>query len=277
MDWTETFQQFMQEVLLFLPSLIVALVIFFAALLVARVAARWTRRILETKIENEEIVRLLSRLARWVVLIFGTLIALEQVNFDVTSFIAGLGIAGVTIGFALQDIARNFVAGILLLVQQPFRIGDLIEVADYTGRVQDVSMRETVIKTLDGEIVIVPNLDVFTNPILNYSRLTHLRRTVYIGLGYEEDVDRAVDLFMRAIGEIDGVAADPPPELRIEELGESALILTARFWVDQTKHNLFGVHSAVVQTIKEVAERASIDLPYPTQTLRLAGLPAMET
>jgi small conductance mechanosensitive channel len=269
MDWGGSFQEFLQEAVHFIPRLILALVTFVAALLVSGTAARWAQRTLRARIDDPEILRLLCRLTRWTVIIVGTLLALDQVNFDVTSFIAGLGIAGVTVGFALQDIARNFVAGILLLIRQPFGIGDAVEVAGYTGNVLDITTRDTVIKTLDGEMVILPNIDVFANAITNYSKLSHRRRTVYIGLGYEEDVSQATRVFLEAIRGVEGVAKDPAPTVLAEELGDSTLVLAARFWVNQETHSLFGVHSAAVQAIKEVAEKEGIDLPYPIQTVRL--------
>ncbi len=271
MDFDATFQELLQDTLAFIPHLIAALVTFTASLLLSGVAARWARRTARVKIKDPETLRLLSRLARWTVIILGTVVALDQVNFDVTSFIAGLGIAGLTIGFALQDIARNFVAGILLLVRQPFNIGDAVRVADHSGAVLDITTRDTVLKTWDGEMVILPNIDVFTSAITNYSQLSHRRRTVYIGLGYGEDVDQAIQVLLEAIRSVEGVLEDPPPTLLAEELGDSALILAARFWVNQETHGLFDVHSAVVQTIKEVAEREGIELPYPIQTLRLEG------
>jgi len=271
MAFDETFQELFQDVLRFMPHLVAALVTFAASLLLSGLTARWVERAAKAKIRDPETLRLLSRLARWSVLILGTLGALDQVNFDVTSFIAGMGIAGITIGFALQDIARNFVAGILLLIRQPFNIGDAVEVAGYAGTVLDITIRDTVLKTWDGEMVILPNMDIFTSAITNYSELPHRRRAVYIGLGYEENVSRATRVFLEAIRKVEGVLEDPAPSLLAEELGDSALTLAARFWVNQKTHDLLKVHSEVVRAIKEVAEKEEIDLPYPVQTVRLEG------
>jgi small conductance mechanosensitive channel len=122
---------------------------------------------------------------------------------------------------------------------------------------------------------IIPNLDVYTNPIVNYSELPLRRRTVMIGLGYGEDVDRAREVFLDIIRNTEGVTEDPAPELLSEELGDSALTIAARFWVNQETHNLFGVHSEVVEGINGAAEREGIDLPYPTQMVQLgAELPS---
>ncbi len=162
-------------------------------------------------------------------------------------------------------------AGILLLVRQPFNVGDAVEVGDYTGTVLEITTRDTVLKTWDGEMVIVPNMDVFTNAIKNYSELPLRRRTVNIGLGYDEGVDRATQVFLEVMRSVEGVQDDPAPEVLAENLGDSALMLAARFWVNQETHGLFTVHSQVVQAIKEAAEREGIDLPYPIQTVRLEG------
>ena len=269
MDLGAPLEAFVQNALQLIPKLIVALIVFGVSLFLSVVAARWARRTAGTKIDDEETLLLLSRLARWAVIVLGTVLALDQVDFDVTGFVAGLGIAGFTIGFALQDITRNFIAGLILLVRQPFDIGDSVEVAGHAGTVLEINTRDTVLKTWDGEMVILPNLEVFSKPIINYSDLPNRRRTIHIGLGYGEDVERVTELFLEAIRSVEGVLADPAPELLAEKLGDSTLDLAARFWVNQETHGLFDVHSTAVRTIKEVAAQEGIDLPYPIQTVRL--------
>ncbi|RLC62954.1 MAG: hypothetical protein DRI80_05170 [Chloroflexota bacterium] len=270
---TEQLQALLTEAISALPGLIAAVVVFILTWFVAGFVARIVRRAARVRIRDPETVKLLGLLAYWSVVAIGTVTALGQTGFDVTGFIAGLGIAGFTIGFALQDITRNFVAGVLLLLQQPFDISDTISVAGYTGTVLDITTRATTLKTYDGEKVIIPNADIYTNPIINYSDLPLRRRQVTVGLGYGEDVDRAVQVFLKAIQGIDGVASDPAPSIFIKELGASALQLVIYFWVNQRTHNLSQVHSAVVKTIKEMAEKQHIDLPYPTQVVRLEQVP----
>jgi len=277
MDWTAVLQQFLQNVVLFIPRLIAALVIFIASFVLSIFGARAVRKAARARIRDPETLQLLYLLTRWGILVLGTVIALDQVNFDVTSFIAGLGIIGFTVGFALQDIARNFVAGLLLLVQQPFDIGDAVKVGEYTGTVLEIRLRDTVIKTWDGEKVLLPNIEVYTQPIVNYSDLPLRRRTVHIALGYDEDVGRAIGVFLEAIRGVDGVLTDPAPNLFVNQLGDFALDLVAQFWVNQRTHSLIKVHSQVVQAIKEAAEAAGIELPYPTQTVRLEGTAPLAT
>ncbi|MGD8244280.1 MAG: mechanosensitive ion channel family protein [Anaerolineae bacterium] len=264
----DVFQQFIGN----LPSYVVAIVVFAATLLLANGAKRWIKKSIEHRVEDPETQELMARIGRWTVLLLGTLTALNQIpGINVSSLLTGLGVLGFTIGFALQDIARNFIAGLLLLMRQPFSVGDAVEIAGHDGTVMDITTRDTVIKTWDGVMEIIPNLDVYTNPIVNYSQLPLRRRTVMIGLGYGEDVDRARDLFLNAIRSTEGVAAEPAPQILSEELGDSALTIAARFWVNQETDNLLVVHSEVVEAINRIAEQEEIDLPYPTQFVQLGA------
>lgn len=254
----------------FVPRLVVAIVVFLASLVLARLAGRAVRR--AARHVDEEITRLLSRLTGVTVIIVGTIVALDQVDFDVTGLVAGLGLVGITLGFAFQDIAKNFIAGILLLVQQPFDIGDAIEVAGYQGTVTDVDIRATTLKAWDGQQVIVPNADVYTSPIINYSKYPARRIVLGVGLGYEEDLARALEVFMEAIRGIDDVLDEPVPAIYCKSLGSSTVEMEAYFWIDQTKSSLAEVTSKAVQAVKEVAVREGINLPYAIQTVRLRQL-----
>lgn len=261
-----------------IPQFLAAVAILVATLVLSRAVERWTKQSVRKKIDDAETRRFLAGTARYAVLVLGILAALEQIpGIEITSFLAGLGILGFTIGFALQDIARNFIAGLLLLLRQPFKVGDAVEIADHAGNVMEITMRDTVIKTFDGVMEIIPNLDVYTNPIINYSELSPRRRTVMIGLGYGEDVDRARELLLNAIRSTQGVLEEPAPEIITQELGDATLNMAARFWVDQRTHNLFAVHSDAVEAINAVAERESIDMPYPTQVVQLEAELPVET
>ncbi|MGD8998443.1 MAG: mechanosensitive ion channel family protein [Anaerolineae bacterium] len=270
----EVVQQFFEN----LPNYLIAIIAFVATLFLSRVTRQWVKQSVKKRVEDPETQELVARIARWTVLLLGTLTAVNQIpGINVSSLLTGLGVLGFTIGFALQDIARNFIAGLLLLMRQPFSVGDSVEIAGHAGTVLDITTRDTVIKTWDGVMEIIPNLDVYTNPIVNYSELPLRRRTVMIGLGYGEDVDRARAAFLNAIRSTEGVAEEPAPEMITEELGDSALTIAARFWVNQETHNLFAVHSKVVEALNSTAEREAIDLPYPTQIVQLGAELPVET
>ncbi|MGC9399068.1 MAG: mechanosensitive ion channel family protein [Anaerolineae bacterium] len=271
--FTSEFQELLKDTWVFIPKLIAALLTFSVTLVASSAVARSVKRTLQRRKVDPETQNLLSRMARWTVLVLGTVLALEQVEFNVTSFMAGLGVLGFTVGFALQDISRNFIAGILLLLRQPFEIGDAVTVGgSYSGKILEINTRDTVLMTWDGEHVILPNIDVFNNPIINYSQVQSRRRTIYIGLGYDEDPDAAIDAFLDALRSVEGVQEKPPPTIRAEELGNSTLQLAARFWVDQKTYDLFDVHSRVVLAIQKTAEERGINLPYPIQTVRVESV-----
>lgn len=267
MEIQQAFQEWFTSFVRIIPNLISAIVIFIVTLVGSNFLAKWVKRIAKKKLENNELLHLIFLLTRWTVIILGTIFALSQVKFDVTGFIAGLGVAGFTIGFALQDLAKNFISGILMLSRQPFSIGDYVKVNDYSGTVKEINVRDTVVETLDGEIVIIPNQKVFENPIINFTQSRLRRRTIVIGLGYEEDVVQATKIFLDVIQKVPGVEEQPEPTIRAKELGDSALTLEALFWVDQQNNNLVEIHSDVVTAIKEASDAHNINLPYPVQTV----------
>lgn len=266
------FEEWLVSVMEFLPNLIAGVVFFIVTVIASSFIAKWTKQIIGKKVLNKEILELIFLLSRWTILTLGTILALDMVNFDVTGFIAGLGVAGFTIGFALQDMAKNFISGILLLYRQPFNLGELVKVDEFYGRVKEINMRDTVIMTLDGELVIIPNRIVFENPIINYSHTQYRRRRITIGLGYEEDADRATEIFLDTIKSVPGVELDPSPIIQADELGDSVLVLSALFWVDQQKNDLLGVNSEVIKAIKVASETHNINLPYPIQTVLLKNV-----
>ncbi len=269
MDFNAWFQGFLQRALDFLPHLIVALIVFAVTLFTAGPAANWVARRAGKKITDQGTLQLLSILARWTVLITGTLVALDQVNFNITGFVAGLGIAGITVGFALQDITRNFIAGIILLIRKPFTIGDEVEIAGQVGSVYEINTRDTTLKSFDGDAVILPNINVFTATIINFTTLSDHRRTIRIRMPYEEDFEKATRVFLEAINNVEGVLNDPAATVLADELADAGITLVARFWVNREKNALPDVHSRVIKAIKESAEKEGIDLPYPIQLVKV--------
>lgn len=265
----DSLQQVLADFIMFVPRLIVALIVFVATLLLSRPVTRAVKQTALKHIDNDEMVSVLSSIIRWSVISTGLLVALDQVNFDITGFIAGLGIAGITVGFALQDIARNFVAGLLLFARRPFQVGSAVKIGGFSGVVQEIATRDTMLRTWDGEQVIISNSSILENPITNYSALSLRRRTVIIGLGYGQNAQEAMDLFAEAMRQIPGVQGEPAPSVCAEALDDSTMRLAARFWIDTKENNLVKVHSDVVVALSLAAEQSGIELPYPIQNIQL--------
>jgi small conductance mechanosensitive channel len=260
-------QQWLMDFVAFIPRLILALVIFVVALAAAGLFSRLVREAAERRQTDPELTLVLRKITRWGTILLGSVVALQQVDFDLTAFVAGLGILGFTIGFAIQDVSKNFIAGLLLLLQQPFDIGDAIKVAEFSGTVANVDLRATEIRTFDGVQVLIPNADVFTSAIVNYSRTNRRRIDINVGVAYESDLEFVRETALEAIGGIAGVLTDPAPMLIYNNLGPSTVDFTIYYWVDTEQVGFFDATDTGVATIKAVFEEAGIDMPYPIQTV----------
>ena len=262
-------QDLLANFLAFLPRLVVSLVIFVAGLYLAGVISKLLRRMLEKRKADLELTLLLTQLARWTVLILGVVLALEQVGFDLTAFLAGLGILGFTVGFALQDVSKNFIAGMLLLLEQPFDLGDVIEVGSFIGTVAKVDVRATELYTFDGQNVIIPNGEIFTSPIKNYSRYPKRRVELSVGVDYESDLEKVRQIALQVIEAIPGVLDKPAPKVVFRNFGESSIDFTLYFWIDLEQSGYLDALDAVVVNLKTAFEAAGINIPYPVRTIHL--------
>lgn len=270
----ESFMQMLQNFILFLPKVILALVVFVIGLYLAGLTSRLVRRAMERRKTDPEAALLVTKIARWSVIFLAAMVALQQVDFNVTAFLTGLGILGFTVGFALQDVSKNFVAGLLLLIQQPFDVGDSIKVTDFAGTVMVIDLRATEIHTFDGQVVLIPNADVFTNPIINYTRAKKRRVEVSVGVGYESDLEQVARLAKDAIASIPGLLDDPAPIVHYQAFGPSTIDWTIYYWIDTAQTDPFTARDIGMQNIKVAFEKANVDMPYPTQRLYLEQMPA---
>lgn len=256
----------------FVPRLGVAILVYLIARLISSSAARLIRRSMEMQKRDTELIVLLEMLTRWGILALGIVLALEQLAPGrFSSLIAGLGIAGFTIGFALQDVAKNFVAGILLLIQQPFEIGDSIEVADFGGTVLDISLRATELRTWDGRRVFIPNGDIFVSPIVNFSRAMRRRIEISIGVAPDSDLDHVARVTLDTIAKsVSGVLTDPAPQVVFSQFGESTIDIKVLYWIDTGEAGVLQAQDEGVRGIKEAFEDQGIEMPYPTRTILMA-------
>jgi small conductance mechanosensitive channel len=265
-----TFQDLLNQIIDFLPRLGLGIVVFLLALWISNWTARWARRSMEKRETDPEVIVLLRLLIRWGVRVLGLVIALEMIapgRFG--SLIAGLGIAGFTIGFALQDVAKNFVAGIILLWQQPFEIGHTISVGDFTGTVLEISLRTTEVRTLEGVHVLIPNGDVLTSPIENYTKPVRRRVEILVGISSDSDLDHVSRTALEAIQTITGLLLDPAPMVVFKNFGDFAIQFGLYYWIDTQLVGYLDAQNEGFMQIKKAFEREAIEMPYPIQTVLL--------
>jgi small conductance mechanosensitive channel len=262
-----TLQDLLADILRFLPNLFTALLIFVASLYAAGLLGKLIRAALERRKTDAAIILLIVKVARWSIVILGTFASLQQVGFNVSAFLAGLGILGFTIGFALQDVSKNIISGLLLLLEQPFNIGDLIEVNGYSGKVGRVDLRATELYTQDGQNVLIPNADVFTNPIKNYSRYYKRRLELPVRVVYDSDLELVRQTTLGAIAAIPGLVQDPPPRVIFDNFGEFSIDFTVYFWIDINAVDHLDATNAAVTRIKTAFEQNGIRIPSPIHTM----------
>lgn len=179
--------------------------------------------------------------------------------------LGGTGIAGLVVGFAFRDIAENFLASILMSLQRPFARGDLIEVAGFKGFVRQLNVRSTLLMSLRGHYVQIPNATVYSNPIVNYSANPRVQSDFLVGIGYEDSVRQAQELGVAVLREHDAVLEDPEPLVLAETLGPSSVDLHFFFWIDSSKFSAAKVKSAMIRRVKRSYQEAGISLPDPNR------------
>lgn len=213
--------------------------------------------------------RMLSSIVNGVVITVGVLVFLAVAfpAVDVATLLGAGGVVALAAGFAFQDLLENAMSGILLLLRQPFREGDVIEVEGAIGVVQEITIRETRIHRFDRQVMVVPNAQVYKNAIRIQTESPAIRSSVIVGVGYEEDLQRAEDLALDALRGVDGVLDDPAPEAFYTELGGSSINLDLRYFHTPEQHELRRIQGQVVKAIKQAYDGADVNIPFPIRTL----------
>lgn len=271
---TDSASSLAEQVLEALPRVGIGVGTFLVALALAagvRGALRWWLR----RSHAESFARVMSKLAGWIIAGAGLLIGITIVFPSVkpVDLLAGAGILSVAVGFAFKDILENLLAGVLLLFREPFRAGDQIEVNGMRGTVEGITVRETRLKTFDGERLIVPNADVYTNAIVVQTAFERRRTTFVVGVGYDADLDEARDVIVGALASVQGVVEEPAPEAFLAELGASTVNFEARFWTRPEQHESRVALDRALEAVKNALDEAGIDMP--SETVALQATPSL--
>ena len=249
-----------------LPNIAVALVVVVVFWLLAHGLSALVRRSARNR-DRTSLAEVGGALVKWAVIIIGIMLAVTIVAPTVTpgDLIAGLGVSSVAIGFAFKDILQNMLAGILILLRQPFSVGDQIVSGGHEGTVEKIETRATFIKTYDGCRVVIPNSDIYTDSVVVRTAFEQLRSQYDIGIGCNDDWAEARRLMEEACASIEGVSADPAPETIPIELGDFANIIRLRWWTKSDRASQIHIFGEVLQAVYKKLDGAGIDMPYPTQ------------
>ncbi len=227
----------------------------------------------ETKIDDI-LFGLLNKFATIIIFATAGILALDVLGLNIMPFIAGAGIVGIAIGFAAKDTLSNVIAGILLIIDRPFEVGDRIEVwsapanSATWGDVVDIGLRATKIRTTDNIVIIIPNNVIMTRDIVNYTSITdEIRIRIPIGIAYDADVNKAKEMIIKVSLELDWVIGEPsPPKVVVKSFGDSAVNLEARVWIKDPRRRMDTI-SHITDRIKEVFQEEGIEIPYPKRDI----------
>lgn len=253
-----------------LPNLILALIVFLIFFFAAGAIRRLVKRLTRDRRHARNLGLILGRLAQWTTILVGLFISLSIVipTLKAGDLVQLLGISGVAIGFAFRDILQNFLAGILILLTEPFQIDDQIIFKDFEGTVENIQTRATTIRTYDGRRIVIPNSELFTNSVTVNTAFDQRRLEYNIGIGYGDDIDAAKQLILEAMHETEGVLPVPKPDAIVVALAESTVNIRARWWIQPPRRaDALDLQDKVLTAIKNKLTTNGIDLPFPTQQI----------
>ncbi|MEC4802665.1 MAG: mechanosensitive ion channel family protein [Jaaginema sp. PMC 1079.18] len=250
------------------PALLGALIIIFLTSYAAQAARNLADRIGTKALKSRSLQLLLKKTAFITAWVLGILLAatIAFPGLGLGDIIATLGLGSVAIGFAFQDIFKNFLAGILLLVQEPFRIGDQIIVTDYEGTVEEINIRTTRIRTYLGEQVLIPNSNIFTSAVQVRTALDYRRTDLGVGVDYNTSLEEASHLLQESISLVEGVLEHPEIEVDLVSFGDSSIDFIVRYWTNSQQKEVRRIKTKVILAIKKAFDDANISIPYPIRT-----------
>jgi len=266
-DWAGLYEEFQMVGLDFGIRLIAAIAIFFIGRIVVHFVTKGIRKVMESQEVDKILQTFVSNLVYWALMIFVVIAAINQVGVQTTSLIAIMGAAGLAIGLAMQGSLANFAAGVLIVMFRPYRVGDFVEAAGIAGSVEQVGILTTVLKTGDNKQIIVPNAQIMGSIITNYSANDTRRVELVIGIGYDDDIDKARDTLQALVDADDRILKDPSCLIAVSELADSSVNFVVRPWVKSADYS--AVTFALTEAIKKRFDKEGISFPYPQQDVHL--------
>lgn len=253
----------------YFPGLVSAVIIIFLTRYIVRVTEKITQKTAKKVIKSTSLQILLAKATKVGVWTLGISIScvLAFPSFELSDIVATLGIGSVAVGFAFQDIFKNFLAGIILLIEEPFRIGDEIIVNGYQGTVKHISIRTTQISTYSGEKVLLPNSTVFADAVEVMTAYPFRRTDLGVGVDYNTSLPEAAKILQKTIQDVQGVLQEPFPEIDLVNFGDSSIDFVVRYWTDPKQKQVRYVQTQAIVAIKQALDTANINIPYPIRTL----------
>lgn len=261
---TSGIAEFLNKVWETFPYLIVAIVVLVFSVFVAKIARAMAQKALLKSGGHEGASSIVGKTAYGFCLIIGVTISFRILGIDI-GFITGAVVFG--LGFAMKDIIENYISGVLILLQRPFKIGDTVKAGSVTGKVEEIEARTTFIRIFDGQRVIVPNSKMLSEVVTNFSTYPERRISIEVGVSYDTDLKKANQLLLDLLKVEKGILKKPKPAVFVTNFGDSAVNLQVRFWVDSTLTNFVKKKSKITAAIGAIFAEEGINIPFPITTI----------
>ncbi len=257
-----------------LPLVGLAIAVFLVVLIIGHLLASW-KALWQRLTPNPFLAEIVAQAIRFIAIIIGLVTALNLIGATALmgAILGGAGVIGLAIGFAVRDTVENYIASIMLSLRQPFRANDHVLIDAHEGRVVRLTSRATILMTLDGNHLRVPNSTVFKAVILNYTRNPERRFEFDLGVDAEDDPVAAMATGLEAMGRLDSILDEPKPDALIKTVGDSNILITFMAWIDQSQTNFAKARSLAIRAAKDALEENGFTLPEPIYRLRFDGAP----
>ena len=268
------FKASVEQMVVEMPLYLLALLIFCLFWAVGSWLAK--RQQLYRKIAvNFFIADLLGKLVHLICTLLGIVLALSLLDATALlgTILGAAGILGLSISFAVRDTVENFIASLLLSIRNPFEVNDAVDIEGFQGSVVRLTSRATILMSFDGNHVRIPNSTVFKAVITNYTRHPNRRFEFDLGIGYTENISHAQELILHVLTEMQGILDEPKPQVIVNEIGNSSIVLRIYAWINQTEYDFLKVRSEAIKKVKDCVDQAHISVPKPTYDLNLIKTP----
>lgn len=268
-------EQFMQSVdfsrlsdklVAYIPDLGGAILLILLFWVLNKIIARIYASSMEKTQVAPDVRSLLGRFIKYGVIVIGSLTVADQLGINITSLVAGVGIAGLALSFAAQDTIANLISGVALIIDRPFVQEDWISIGDLHAKVSDIRLRSTVLTTFDNEVVVVPNKQLAQERVVNYTLTPRIRVRVPVGIAYKEDVKAAREVMLETTKDDSRILEKPEPVVLVTSLGDSSINLEMRFWIEDSTMK-FVLMWEYIEKVKASLDRAGIEIPFPHMQL----------
>jgi small-conductance mechanosensitive channel len=247
-----------------------ALGILVVATLLGLAVGRMVTRVIDKR-ASTFIARLVGRFVVAAFIVLGFVYALNQLGVSIGPVLGLLGLAGLALALAFQDLLQNIIAGIFMSIRRPFDAGHQVSINGFEGTVESINLREVGLVGFDGVRVHLPNASVWSNPIINYTELGQRRTTLEVGVSYATDLDAAQAVMLDVMGTIPGLAEVPAPEAFVWEFGDSGINFALRFWHDADFAIEWRVRDVLARALKKRFDEEGITIPFPQRVVHMAG------